>query len=617
MTRYSKPIIIVVILLIAAAAFWTFCAANTEEVAGSDRSLTWDRVFAQTTYEDLSASESYEDFLISTEKAKRRFRDLGLQLVEGGEIESVQLARWLVATVHLSPDYPIDLDEWTTARLSIEPATFEVDEELRSAWDQEYEELSTLVEASGALTPVAERYLRFGELEEKIKRGVIAAGSDFDVDAFLTDLQVFTRVYPEQFDIVDRSNYSSIISQLFNQVTAHPQLFDTDERTLESVYGEIASWDLGYMSQLAKITHVQESLNRYARFAYASLVWFPRGGDGVDFVANIRGEELRRRYEGLLQVHFDEFTPEEQFSLMQLARARAPMFPKGGALARLQYSAMEMFALPIDLPALEHQQSFFRDKLTYLTMISSTDDQRINAIRVAGLLTDFTNAQRLWRQFGDKAAVTEFQDELVSLGAIAELEETVARWAGRTIRYQHRLGMDIQDAHAFADRFSMYAGEAFVQFRAMVNQRLSLFGEPFEFGATYLDGRDFDMTSYVGKVVLVDHWNTNCSACIAAMPDLHDLYLKLKPQGFEVVSIAYDATSKRSRVDRITEQLGLTWPTVNGEGLWQGVRDKYGYNGFPQYMLLDREGRLIADTAELLQQRDREARVRELVSVRE
>ena len=262
MTRYSKSINIVVILLMAAATFWTFRSANTEEDAGSDRSLTWDRVFAQTTYEDLSASESYEDFLINTEKAKRRFRELGLQLVEGGEIESEQLTRGLVATVHLSPDYPIDLDEWTTARLSIEPATFEVDEELRSAWDQEYEELSTLVEASGALTPVAERYLRFGELEEKIKRGVIAAGSDFDVDAFLTDLQVFTRVYPEQFDIVDRSNYSSIISQLFNQVTAHPQLFDTDERTLESVYGEIASWDLGYMSQLAKITHVQESLNR-------------------------------------------------------------------------------------------------------------------------------------------------------------------------------------------------------------------------------------------------------------------------------------------------------------------------------------------------------------------
>ena len=117
------------------------------------------------------------------------------------------------------------------------------------------------------------------------------------------------------------------------------------------------------------------------------------------------------------------------------------------------------------------------------------------------------------------------------------------------------------------------------------------------------------MLTYRDKVVLVDHWATTCSSCIAAMPDLHELYLELKSQGFEVISIVYDGTSKRRRVDRVINELSLTWPTVDGEGQWQSVRDRYGYNGFPQYMLLNRKGELIADTADLFDDKSREAMV--------
>lgn len=68
--------------------------------------------------------------------------------------------------------------------------------------------------------------------------------------------------------------------------------------------------------------------------------------------------------------------------------------------------------------------------------------------------------------------------------------------------------------------------------------------------------------------------------------------LDYKDRGFEVVSIGYDASSERRRVLRIKNELGLTRTTLNGEGQWEEISNKYGFSGFPHYMLLDRDGKL-------------------------
>lgn len=114
-----------------------------------------------------------------------------------------------------------------------------------------------------------------------------------------------------------------------------------------------------------------------------------------------------------------------------------------------------------------------------------------------------------------------------------------------------------------------------------------------------LDGDVFDTDSLGGKLVLVDHWDTNCGACIAAMPLIHDVYLQYKNLGFEVVSIAYDAETNRRSVERYKDEMGLTWTTLNGEGKWPVIAARYGYSGYPQYMLLDRQRRYVAGTAEM------------------
>ncbi len=125
-------------------------------------------------------------------------------------------------------------------------------------------------------------------------------------------------------------------------------------------------------------------------------------------------------------------------------------------------------------------------------------------------------------------------------------------------------------------------------------------GASVSISAPTLDGDATVSTEdYLGDIVLVDHWDTDCAPCISAFPQIHDVYEEYRGRGFEVISIAYDGTSRRDRIDRFKDQMGLTWKTLNGEGLFGAIGARYGFSGFPNYMLLDRQGRWVAGNAQM------------------
>ena len=132
------------------------------------------------------------------------------------------------------------------------------------------------------------------------------------------------------------------------------------------------------------------------------------------------------------------------------------------------------------------------------------------------------------------------------------------------------------------------------------DRRALLESIPFELEAVLLDGTPFNIESLRGKIVLVDHWNTGCIPCIEAMPVIDDVYRAYKNEGFVVVSLAYDATTKRRRVDRIKAELELDdWVSVNAEPIKDDMYEKYDIWTFPQYMLLNRDGTQFAGTEEV------------------
>lgn len=53
-----------------------------------------------------------------------------------------------------------------------------------------------------------------------------------------------------------------------------------------------------------------------------------------------------------------------------------------------------------------------------------------------------------------------------------------------------------------------------------------------------LDGKEFKLKDYEGKLVLVDFWATWCPPCKAELPHLKEVYAKYHKKGLEIVSIS-------------------------------------------------------------------------------
>ena len=181
-----------------------------------------------------------------------------------------------------------------------------------------------------------------------------------------------------------------------------------------------------------------------------------------------------------------------------------------------------------------------------------------------------------------------------------QLYDDVARMISQVWRHRDDLGLtDTQ----FKASLATFPDTASTEIQETITAALNPVdlepGVPVRFEMPTMDGAPFDTGELEGKIVLIDHWDTNCGPCIAAMPGLHDVYEEYKDRGVEVVSIVYNGTSFRNRVERLKAEMGLTWVTLNGEGYWPAISAQFGYKGVPQYMLLDREGRWIAGTEEM------------------
>lgn len=123
---------------------------------------------------------------------------------------------------------------------------------------------------------------------------------------------------------------------------------------------------------------------------------------------------------------------------------------------------------------------------------------------------------------------------------------------------------------------------------------LSLLHEPRELpdiSFSDWDGRAMKLSSFRGKVVLLNVWATWCPPCLKEMPALDRLQSKLGGAGFEVVALSIDRGGP-SVVRRFYEEVGLKslrlYIDQSGKAL-----PALGVNGVPATLLIDRETREI------------------------
>lgn len=108
------------------------------------------------------------------------------------------------------------------------------------------------------------------------------------------------------------------------------------------------------------------------------------------------------------------------------------------------------------------------------------------------------------------------------------------------------------------------------------------------------EGTKYGLKAMRGKVVLVDFWASWCGPCRRANPHVVELYHKYKDKGFDVIGVSLDQ-AKDKWVKAIQDDR-LEWHHVSDLAGWQSRWARaYGVSAIPHALLLDREGRVIAN----------------------
>ena len=107
--------------------------------------------------------------------------------------------------------------------------------------------------------------------------------------------------------------------------------------------------------------------------------------------------------------------------------------------------------------------------------------------------------------------------------------------------------------------------------------------------ATSFDNQSFDPATVDGKIVVLDFWATWCSPCLEAFPSLKALQDRFDGDKFQVISIAL-YSGDAEELQWVKDKYELTHTMLMGS---TDIPLVYGIIGFPTYLLMDRNGKLL------------------------
>lgn len=111
-----------------------------------------------------------------------------------------------------------------------------------------------------------------------------------------------------------------------------------------------------------------------------------------------------------------------------------------------------------------------------------------------------------------------------------------------------------------------------------------------DFTLNDVNGKSLSLSSFKGKIVLLDFWGTWCGPCIQSIPKLKGLYSKYGGAGFEIFSVANDANATKWKNTVLNKD--MKWSNAIDQD--EKVCKLYQIKAYPTFFLIDKSGKFIA-----------------------
>ncbi len=108
-----------------------------------------------------------------------------------------------------------------------------------------------------------------------------------------------------------------------------------------------------------------------------------------------------------------------------------------------------------------------------------------------------------------------------------------------------------------------------------------------------VNGDSIRLSSFAGKVILLDFWASWCLPCRASNKRLTKLYPKYKDKGFEIFAVSLDTDAGQWKKAIAKDK--VNWPQVIDAGGWDAkTAITWNISALPTSYLIDKNGTLVA-----------------------
>ena len=108
-----------------------------------------------------------------------------------------------------------------------------------------------------------------------------------------------------------------------------------------------------------------------------------------------------------------------------------------------------------------------------------------------------------------------------------------------------------------------------------------------------LQGNKHSLAELKGNYILLDFWNYSCSVCFKAIPEMKEIAAKYNGR----LSIVSLSTDNKKNWEAASKKHDFVWHNWNDMKQLAGLYASYGVFGFPHYVLISPEGKIIESWA--------------------